>query len=426
MTSYESFIFNSYSYEPNLKTCSFKYSIDSKIFFTETFSFNFDHTNYNEHALDIAIRNLFILCGVSYYKAYLPKNIKIEGFELSKNQANFYNNTWQKGLRELFYSNNLPVTTPINFPYSSNIEDKLIEFTNSGMLVAIGGGKDSLVSLGLLEEKIPNENIATWSVGHKKQLEPLVNTIGHEHFYIERQIDTTTLSTLSNTYNGHIPISSIFAGVGTVVAVLTGYKDVVVSNESSSNEATLIIDGEHVNHQYSKSIEFEKDYQKLLSCLFGNSIRYYSLLRHLNEIQISKLFSKNSLSKYKNVFCSCNKAFRQDQTEMSWCNKCAKCAFVFIALTSFIDKNELEKVFSGNPLTDPNNIDIYIELLGKSNKKPFECVGTLEESKWAMLNAFKLYPDLENHYGNLVTNYDIEQISTNAVPIDVANKLFAS
>ncbi|MBP7820814.1 hypothetical protein KA043_01775, partial [Candidatus Saccharibacteria bacterium] len=387
MNSYEYFVFKSYSYDSTLKTATFKYSIDDKIFFKETFTFDFEHVNYEIKALDIALRNLFLLCGVSYYKTYLPKNIKIEGFELSKNQANFYSNTWQKGLRELFYTNNLPISTPVNFPYNENIQDIPVEFIGSGKLVAVGGGKDSLVSVGLLEEKMPNEKVATWSVGHRKQLESLVDLIGHEHFYIERKIDTLILSSLPNTYNGHIPVSSIFAGVGTVLAVLTGYKDIVLSNESSANEPTTVIDGEQINHQYSKSLEFEKDYQKLLLSLYGDSIRYYSLLRHLNEVQISKLFRENGFSKYKNVFCSCNKAFRQDQTEISWCNKCPKCAFVFLVLTSFVNKNELENAFNGNPLIDPKNQHIYNELLGNTKNKPFECIGTIEESKWSMLNA---------------------------------------
>lgn len=426
MNSYEYFIFKSYSYDSNLKTATFNYSIDDKYFFKETFIFDFEYVNYETKALDIALRNLFLLCGVSYYKTYLPKNIKIEGFELSKNQANFYCNTWQKGLRELFYTNNLPISTPVKFPHNENIQDIPVEFIGSGKLVAVGGGKDSLVSVGLLEKKMPNEKVATWSVGHKSQLAPLVNAIGHEHFYIERKIDTPILSSLPNTYNGHVPISSIFAGVGTVLAVLTGYKDIVMSNENSANEPTTVIDGEQVNHQYSKSLEFEKDYQKLLLNLFGDSIRYYSLLRHLNEVQISKLFSENGFSKYKNVFCSCNKAFRQDQAEVSWCNKCPKCAFVFLVLTSFVDKNELENAFNGNPLIDPKNQKIYNELLGNTNSKPFECIGTIDESKWAMLNAFKLYPELEKQYGNLVTNFDIDHYTNHIMPKDVASKLFTS
>ena len=39
--------------------------------------------------------------------------------------------------------------------------------------------------------------------------------------------------------NGHVPISAIISSVGVIVAILTGRRDVVVSNEQTANEPTL-------------------------------------------------------------------------------------------------------------------------------------------------------------------------------------------
>lgn len=418
MTNYKTFIFNNYSFDEQTKIAIFEYSYDNELFFTEKYSFNFKFTKYDSVAFDIALKHLFLLCGVSYYKAYLPKNIIIKPFQISKSLAYFLNNTYQKGLRELFYTNNLPIDTKIDFPYSEKLKNQPIKFESSGKLVAIGGGKDSLVSISALQKQA-TKKLAIWSVGHEQKLRPLVKQIGLPHYGITRQIDSKIIS-LTNSYNGHIPISAIFASIGSVLCVLTGSKDIVVSNESSANEPTLTFKGLEVNHQYSKSAEFELSYQKLLTENFGNSIRYYSLLRSLNEVQITKIFAENSFAKYKDTFCSCNKAFRQNATNISWCGKCPKCCFVFLALTPFVDKIELEEVFNANPLLDKENINIYKELLGKTQSKPFECVGTINESSWAMNQAYKIYPQLQDVFGEINSTYDISKTEKDYLPEDVS------
>lgn len=418
MTNYKTFIFEKYSFDERTKVAIFEYSYDDELFFTEKYSFNFEFTKYDSVAFDIALKQLFLLCGISYYKAYLPKNIVIKHFEISKNLASFLNNTYQKGLRELFYTNNLAIDTKIDFPYSENLKNQPIMFESSGKLVAIGGGKDSLVSLSILQ-KHPTEKLATWSVGHEKQSRLLAERIGLPHYRITRQIDSKIIG-LTNSYNGHVPISAIFASIGSVLCVLTGYQDIVMSNESSANEPTLTANGMEVNHQYSKSAEFELSYQKLLIENFGNSIRYYSLLRSLNEVQITKIFAENSFAKYKDIFCSCNKAFRQNATNISWCGRCPKCCFVFLALAPFVNKSELEKIFNANPLLDKENINIYNELLGKTQSKPFECVGTINESSWAMNQAYEIYPQLQDVFGEINSTYDISKTEENYLPEDVS------
>jgi hypothetical protein len=424
MSQYKSFVFKDYSFNSSLQLAEFTYSYDDILFFTEKITFNTQLENYNEQQLNIALQDLFIMSGISYYKAYLPDTIIIEPFELNKERANFFSRTYQKGLRELFYRNNLPVNKEVDFPYSeSENNNTLISNNNtSGFLVAIGGGKDSLVSVDILQ-KSGFDDINTWSIGHKNQLKDLVAKIGLPHFFVDRQIDLS-VANLEYSYNGHIPISAIIAFSGIVLGVLTGKKDVVVSNEWSANDPTLWVGDIPVNHQYSKSLEFEKDIQKLLKTQYGDDYRYYSLLRSLNELQISELFSRNGFSKYKDVFSSCNKAFRQSETKISWCGECPKCCFIFLALSPFIEKEELTNVFGSNPLLSENNVEIYKELLGFTKNKPFECVGTVKESRWALEQIINDYPQLKNIY-NL--DFSIESINTEAtsdnIPKEIKNQL---
>ncbi len=422
MSKYRSFIFESYSFSNETKILSLRYSFDKELEFEETFKFDFEFVeDIDEKLLDRAFLSLFLMAGVSYYKAYLPEIINTESLNLDQEMANFFSKTYQKGLGEFFYINKLDPKTPIVFKSDGSPWQKLSVSGQNGKLVGVGGGKDSLVTVELLRKQ--GEDIATWSVGHRSQLTPLVKEIGLTHYFVERTWDKKLLElNKQGAMNGHIPISAIFACVGMVVAALTGHKDIVVSNEQSANEPTLNYKNTDINHQYSKSQEFEKDFQKLLAHLVGDGIRYYSFLRSLSEVRIAELFAQTGFEKYKGVFSSCNEAFVHTSTQMSWCGECPKCAFVFLALTPFVDRSELESLWGGkNLLLDTNLEPTYRKLLGIEGDKPFDCVGEVKEVRTAMRLAEKKYPELGNKYHfEIPSDYNYAELSTNELPSDIA------
>jgi hypothetical protein len=419
MNRYQTFIFKSYQFDEPSKTLRLYYSYDEQLSFSETFKFSFDFANYSPEVLDRAIQSLFFMAGVSYYKAYLPQEIKLESGQLDKLEADFFSKTYQKGLAELFYVNDLDPEMPVLFPVNSEKNEPVLS-SGEGFLIGIGGGKDSLVSTELLRN-LPN--VSTWSVGHDPNiLKPLADLIGLTHYDVERKIDPKLydLNKQDNVYNGHIPLSAILACLGTVVAVLSGRRDVVVSNESSANEPNLTYQGVKINHQYSKSLEFEQDFQAYLSHNFGESIRYYSFLRPLTELRIAEIFSKNGFEKYKAVFSSCNKAFRHTSTHIFWCGECPKCAFAFLAFTPFIDRAKLEALWRGkNLLLDLSLEPTYRQLLGIEGNKPLDCVGEIKEARSAMELAKNIYPDLEKYQYEIPENYDYKQISPHSMPPDI-------
>ncbi|GIW21806.1 MAG: hypothetical protein KatS3mg068_0813 [Candidatus Sericytochromatia bacterium] len=106
-------------------------------------------------------------------------------------------------------------------------------------------------------------------------------------------------------------------------------------NERSANVGNLIKDGLEVNHQYSKSFEFEKDINNYFKSAVLEDLNYFSFLRPLSELHISKLFSKEE--KYHSVFTSCNSAFKiqEDKRVERWCLNCDKCRFVFFSISAF-------------------------------------------------------------------------------------------
>ena len=145
----------------------------------------------------------------------------------------------------------------------------------------------------------------------------------------------------------------------------------------------LAIEGFDVNHQYSKSFDFESELAHYFQSLLPG-FRYFSLLRPLSELEIAKLFSRSP--RYHAVFSSCNGNYKLNNTAAKtarWCLNCPKCRFVFLALAPFLPKTELLAIFGGNLLADPAQQSGFAALVGRGTHKPFECVGEIEESQAA-------------------------------------------
>lgn len=421
MDKYKQFIFECYRFDHDTGVLQLHYAMDDQLHFVETYKFDFPFADYDEKTLDRAFQMLFFMAGVSYYKTYIPRELIIKQGQMDAEMAAFFSKTYQRGLGEFWYVNKLDPHTPVTFtPNTDQLASIESQKAGKGLLVAVGGGKDSLVTIEILRE---HEDIMTWSLNHRPQLTPLVNKIALPHAWVERTWDLQLLElNKQDALNGHIPISGIFACVGTIVAILAGKQDVVMSNEQSANEPTLHYQGVAINHQYSKSQEFEHDYQQqVLAHTLGERVRYYSFLRPLSEVRIGELFAKIGFEKYKGVFSSCNRAFVHSSDHMSWCGECSKCAFIFLALTPFIAREELEAIWGGkNLLLDPVLEPMYRKLLGIEGDKPLDCVGDIKESRSAMREAFKIYPELEEKYQfEIPADYDYRTVASHEMPKEI-------
>ena len=197
--------------------------------------------------------------------------------------------------------------------------------------------------------------------------------------------------------NGHTPFSALCAFAAVLTALIYGKQYIALSNEASANEPT--IHGSKVNHQYSKTFEFEKDFKYYMDHYLTPEIHYFSLLRGLSELQIAGIFSR--LTEYLPVFRSCNVGSKEER----WCGHCAKCLFVCIMLSAFLDDETLVSIFHADMLNDVTLIPLFEQLTGITDDKPFECVGTREEVNTAAavsirthLEQGKALPLLYEHY----------------------------
>ena len=189
--------------------------------------------------------------------------------------------------------------------------------------------------------------------------------------------------------NGHVPVTAIITAAALVAAVIERRDAVVLSNEWSASVPTVVADGIAVNHQWSKSDEFERAFGDLVLATLGSGISVFSYLRPRSELWVSRQFA--GLTRYHHAFRSCNRAFHQDPAQRldHWCGRCDKCCFIDLVLAPFMDRVELEAVFAGDePLQDPANEERFRALLGLgTGAKPFECVGDIDECRAATLLA---------------------------------------
>lgn len=400
--NYKTFIFDSYTFDDINKILLLKYSFDNKLFFEEKIEFPSEKTlNTTElEALNNIFKYILIACGISYYKLFVVENIEIKGFSLNKEQAEFFNNFYLNGLGEFAYKNNIKdIKKRIKFPYSDKHVNSIYNITlPNKILIPIGGGKDSTTTLEILKKYKKIDDLVLCSIGTAKCIDDTIKLSGCNFFHPKRTISQNLIELNKHLdeiggYNGHVPISGILAFIMVACSVIYGFNTILMSNERSANIGNRKFANTVVNHQWSKSFEFEKQINNFVKKYLIKDLEYVSFLRPLYEIHIAKLFSK--LTNYHNVFTSCNKNFKIENKIEHWCCNCDKCRFVFLILSVFLDKEKMINIFGKNLLDDKTQLDGFKELCGLQNFKPFECVGEIKESVYSIL---KVNPSFKDDY----------------------------
>lgn len=345
--------------------------------------------------LEYAVFSLGMSELVSYWKCACPPVVKINCGALDKKQVKWWKKLYFNGLGEFFYRNKIE-TNIESFMEIIPQSDRVPEFPKNtesvpepSFLIPVGGGKDSVVTLELLKSYknvsscyILNPRGATLNCAHTADY-PDSKIIG-----VKRTIDKRLLELNAKGYlNGHTPISAVIAFSAWIFAYCGGKKYIALSNESSANESN--IDGTGINHQYSKSTEFEADFRQYTKEYFCDLPEYFSLLRPWSEWQIAKKFV--NYPKYFPVFQSCNIGSKTD----SWCSNCAKCLYVYIMLAAFLPDEELVKIFGKNMLENAEYRELFKGLAYQDYDKPFECVGTKAEINLALYTAAEKRKDAD-------------------------------
>lgn len=335
-------------------------------------------------AAEQALRLLHLIAGVSYYKAAVPEEIRIDAYAIDADTAAFMEELYVNGLGEFAYRNGLNLHGRIKFPVGETAAAAAPALgLRRHALVAIGGGKDSLVSIEALRA-IGVEQTVTW-VGGSQLIKACAERTDLPTLNLGRQLAPELFEyNRQGAWNGHIPVTAINSAIMAFAAILLGVDQVVFSNERSASYGSLIEGTGEVNHQWSKGWTFERDFGAHLQKHVAADLYYYSLLRPLSELAVARQFAKND--RYDAHFSSCNRNFHLlgERPASRWCGVCPKCHFVFLALAPFMPKPRLVSIFGRNLLDDAAQIPGYDALLEYQDHKPFECVGEGKESRAAM------------------------------------------
>ena len=337
-----------------------------------------------------ALQLLHLIAGVSYYKAAVPQEIRIESYAIDAGTAALLEQIYLNGLGEFAYRNGLDLHGRIRFPTGEGRDEgKAIALDlKQHALVAIGGGKDSLVSIEALRT-VGVEQTVTW-IGGSQLIKACAERTGLPTLNIGRALAPELFEyNRQGAWNGHIPVTAVNSAILVFAAAVFGVDQVVFSNERSASYGSLIraADGgvaTEVNHQWSKSWAFESAFGDYVQRHVAADLHYYSLLRPLSELAVARQFAKSD--RYDAHFSSCNRNFHLlgERPVNRWCGVCPKCHFVFLALAPFMPKPRLVGIFGRNLLDDPAQAAGYDALLEYQDHKPFECVGEGRESRAAM------------------------------------------
>ena len=445
------FSFSGYHYEPASGEARLTYDIDGRTLHEKiTFPWAPWPVDASRQAAFFqALELLHLIAGISYYKAGLACRIDTGESKIDGIMAGFLNELYLKGLGEFAYVNGLDISGLIDF--EANIDEASVtrELPRDASLarshpvdlperalVAMGGGKDSLVCLQML--KTAGVEVQPACVGGSALIGETVKAAGLPLIRIQREL-SPELKELNagGAWNGHLPVTAINSAILLCAGLLYGYRYIVFANESSANEATLKDgQGREINHQYSKSLAFEQDFAAVVSQYVSPDIKYFSLLRPFSEIAITRRFAE--MTGFHEVFSSCNRNFHQDGPHITgrWCQDCPKCRFAALALAPFMSPEQLLAIQGADLLNQENQLHGFKALCGLGEHKPFECVGSIAESRAAMrslandtrwqgkyiVDVLAGYPEIK-HAGELELQPDFG--AGHCIPAEITAKLNA-
>jgi hypothetical protein len=416
-------------------TVSLHYALDDRFSFVETITFETPFAvgpALDGPGLERALLHLQIAAGTSYYKAAAPPVVVVEGEGLAPDEQELHRRLYDEGLREFAVANELDVPRAVDIRSADHPAPNPAPAgppRPGGLLVPIGGGKDSMVLIEAVKERRPR----LFAVNPHPLVRDLARRTGLDLIVVRRTLDPE-LAVLneSGALNGHVPITAIISLVAVVGSFLYGYDSIAMAVERSASEETVFVEGVPVNHQYSKSLEFERLLQGLIATRIDPGLSYGSALRPYSELAIARTFAR--LTAFHRTFCSCNAAFRRSAgAEDRWCGHCPKCRFVALMLAPFLDRGALTDIIGRDLFDDPAQIEGFAALMSDRDK-PFECVGERRESAAAIriLSSLPGWRDtpvvhaLSARARDLVTDADVSALLAPAVGLDGADAEVAS
>lgn len=260
-------------------------------------------------------------------------------------------------------------------------------------LAFVGGGKDSVASLRLLERSGLDCDSLVYSsstYGSAEQqhalCDALLDSLGRtegsrRRVWVFDDVSDSPLLRLGPTRGLHELTTaetpaSVFATLPLVLA--HGYTHLCLGHERSADRGNLLWSrtGEEVNHQWGKSSACESLLADYLRTELVEDCSYVSPLKPVHDPLILELLREDA---------ECIPFTHSCNLRKPWCGRCPKCAYVWLSYQAYLPAEIVARTFVGfgNLLDLPENQTIFRQLLGLTDHTPFECIGSVDEVRLA-------------------------------------------
>lgn len=421
MIPFNKFYFDHFAFDYETLIASFSYSFDESVYFTETIDFKAEwfqpRDNIDKGTFKNILFHLHIAMWISYYKAYPTKELIVKSWYLNDDQKSFWGKFYQNWMGEFLYKNKIipqGLFNFINYETQKEIIPTKYKINTDKAILPFGWWKDSLVSFELLRTMWVPLDLFTFGKDYEAH-KSSANLTWEKRMVIQRHIDPKLFEMNQNGYfNGHVPITWIISFSLTVISYLYDYKYIVFSNEKSADVENIIWEWMKINHQFSKSVEFEKDFNHYVKKNISEDVRYFSLLNWLYDLNVAKIFSH--YPQYFTSFVSCNNNFKiiekNKYTDQRRCLACPKCFSVFCMLRPRITDQQVIEIFGRDIYQEEDKVSEFKKLLGVEDHKPFECVWTTRESTLAMYYVYQQYKQADKELWPVLSFFEQEILPT--------------
>jgi len=416
---HQTFFIDSYEFDREKLTATFRYNFDGIRHFEEVISFASAAETIRKELLDKTLQFAHVLLGISYYKTFPSKKIEVRSFDVSDYQADFFSEVYKDGLSQYVFENQLDPSDIAAFKATGARSQPILNYDGEGVTVMQSGGKDSLLLAELLRGK--GTDFSTLYIGTGSTHPNVIEKVGaSEHRDIHRHIDRAALGLAAQEHglNGHVPITYMFSALSLIDMVLHNEATLLLAIGHEGEEPYATIGEYAIRHQWSKTWQAEQSMARYIETELSPQLKAGSPLRGYSELKIAELFVQHCWQQFARDFSSCNIGnYMQEQAndKLIWCGECAKCANSFLLFAPFIEPGELSDIFGGNLFARPLLAEIFKGLLGvEGAEKPFECVGETDELRLAYQMARERFPEAgyELPFSVPVSTFDYEAEGT--------------
>ena len=335
-----------------------------------------DGLGLSEHSLRIAAAHAALANLVDLNSITLPREVVIEGIELSKDALEFWERTARNIAVERLVEDNLPShVLDARWRSRSSLRGRMEPLPQAaprGQLLGMSGGKESLAALKMMGDEsacslfflhYPDRG---WHHGGR-----LFRFFQRTHDCWKVRTDITRTGPLAREFNCNAYGMFVIGQIAySALLLMDRFSAISIGNEFSANFGNGMHEGIPVNHQYDKSFTFARELNAYLAQHVTDEFTHTSPFWMWYEYRIAREFFSDD--RCLKQWCSCNNS----TAARLFCGACAKCAFVFLLGAAHADPLKIRRLMGANMLDD---LELIRPLADPEARKPLECVGTKEE-----------------------------------------------